>query len=647
MTNWIISSSVLILGVILLRFVLKGKISLRLQYGLWALVMLRLLIPFSIGETVISVGNWFEQMADTKEMQAFAEFTETKLPSMSYDAAYEAVADIYAEKGIDIAGIPEERFSETIDYEIMEKMTRDGKTLAEMAEFVWIIGAGIVASVFLASNLHFSMKLKSRRIVLADELENLETMNWKKAGIDKLQLDNARKKENTLDALSVYVSDEVETPCMYGLFSPAIYVTREVLEDENALRHVIEHEKTHYLHKDHIWSVLRVLCLIIHWYNPLVWWAAALSREDAELACDEATILRLGEKERAAYGRTLIGLTCEKHPAMLLTATTMTGSRRSIRERISLIAKKPKMAVLTLVLVLFISVIAVGCTFTGPKDTENDVLETESEEETTDSQTSENEDMIETPITEIDNIFNLTAEARISLHTKENRELNAYIIPANQYPHKRLIAIFNSFEWKQVTNPNLSTSEFWISLQTTDGSERVTFWDVNHGIVECCKVGGEPVFWELSVKQPDDAEIFLIPFFESVRHVFDNLEVEMLSMTFEETGDASQAAHTFAYEIYGNHYMNLSPGNSYGFDEYEVVKLEIDEISEDGTQVEVWLTYAFVPWDMNSSSIWAGNTDYATGEYEGKLWANNRFTLLKQEDGVWRCIGIGTSAETE
>ena len=33
MVEWIVSSSVLIAVVILLRFILKGKISLRLQYG--------------------------------------------------------------------------------------------------------------------------------------------------------------------------------------------------------------------------------------------------------------------------------------------------------------------------------------------------------------------------------------------------------------------------------------------------------------------------------------------------------------------------------------------------------------------------------------------------------------------------------------
>ncbi len=56
------------------------------------------------------------------------------------------------------------------------------------------------------------------------------------------------------------------------------------------LRHVLTHEFTHYRHGDHLWSMLRCLALAVHWWNPLVWLAAELSRRDAELACDEGAL---------------------------------------------------------------------------------------------------------------------------------------------------------------------------------------------------------------------------------------------------------------------------------------------------------------------------------------------------------------------
>lgn len=93
------------------------------------------------------------------------------------------------------------------------------------------------------------------------------------------------------------------------------------------LRHVLSHEEAHYVHKDHIWSLLRCLALALHWYNPLVWWAAAASRQDGELACDQRALAYLGESERTAYGRTLLSLlTARPRPGDLLQcATTMSG----------------------------------------------------------------------------------------------------------------------------------------------------------------------------------------------------------------------------------------------------------------------------------------------------------------------------------
>jgi hypothetical protein len=57
MIEWIVTSSILISVIIVLRYLLKGKISLRIQYALWALALVRLLVPLSLGNTGFSVLN--------------------------------------------------------------------------------------------------------------------------------------------------------------------------------------------------------------------------------------------------------------------------------------------------------------------------------------------------------------------------------------------------------------------------------------------------------------------------------------------------------------------------------------------------------------------------------------------------------------
>ena len=336
MTQWIVTSCVLILAVLGLRLVLKGRISLRLQYALWLLVAVRLLVPITFGESSISAAN-LSQNAQPMVQQMEA----VEIPVQSFDSAYEEVVQEHIDLGQDISGFEN---IEELEYEAYERMEK--VSLSEILTTVWIAGMALSLAALLFSNLHFYFKLRKARrpIVLPDT------------------------------KLPVYCAPQIVTPCLFGLFRPAIYLTEDVLSDPQALNHVLAHESAHHRHGDHIWSILRGLCLCIHWYNPLVWTAAQVSRRDAELACDEAAIASLGEENRLDYGRTLIGLTCAKGVSPLLTATTMTGSKHSIKERITLIAKKPKFSVIALIALILAMTIAAGCSFTGPVSPKEDNL---------------------------------------------------------------------------------------------------------------------------------------------------------------------------------------------------------------------------------------------------------------------------------
>ena len=57
MNEWILSSSVLIAAVLLGRFLLRGRISLRLQYALWAVVLVRLLLPVQLFTSDFGTGS--------------------------------------------------------------------------------------------------------------------------------------------------------------------------------------------------------------------------------------------------------------------------------------------------------------------------------------------------------------------------------------------------------------------------------------------------------------------------------------------------------------------------------------------------------------------------------------------------------------
>lgn len=61
----LLTSSVLILVLVLLRTLLRGHISLRLQYALWLLVAVRLLVPFELGQSAFSILSLANQARET------------------------------------------------------------------------------------------------------------------------------------------------------------------------------------------------------------------------------------------------------------------------------------------------------------------------------------------------------------------------------------------------------------------------------------------------------------------------------------------------------------------------------------------------------------------------------------------------------
>ena len=337
MAEWFVSSAVLAALLIGAHYLLRGKISARLQYTLWLVLLVRLLLPLSIGKTAVSVANLLPEAEPAAVMQT--EPAAAQAASTPEPAAPAAPVQTPAQPVQRPASTPAQ--AETGSAEPAKAAQKPAVSVRKIFMLVWASGAALLGLWFLFCNLRYGRQLR------AGVLRAIAP----KEGRPAVRL--------TRTALS---------PCLFGLFPPAIYVTMDCAQDEQLLHHCAEHEYTHYLHRDHIWAVLRGVCLALHWFNPLVWWAAALSRTDAELFCDEDTVRRLGEDARVDYGRSLIRMTCRERVDPLSAATTMSGRGGQLRTRIISITKHPKTAIPVLILVLLLCAAAVGCTMTGAKD---------------------------------------------------------------------------------------------------------------------------------------------------------------------------------------------------------------------------------------------------------------------------------------
>ena len=334
MTQWIFTSSLLIAAVLCIRTLAGDRLSARLRYALWGLVLLRLLIPVSIGESALSVQNWLPD-APTETTWTAPPVqqghpvqrpvnTESRLPEVSEQLP---VMNETIETNQPSQPVQDAVANETIQPEIPTEPVN-------VLPIVWVVGMVIVGAVFLVTNIHFALRLRrSRRYAMTE-------------------------------TVPVYVTEAVEVPCLFGVLRPTVYITPDVWEDSLTLRHVIAHELTHYRHRDHLWSLLRCAAVTVHWYNPLVWAAAVLSRKDGELACDEGALGKLGGHERTAYARTLMELTCGSPRGMLMAATSLADSESDLKTRVLRIVKNPKMPKIAIPIVLALLLIIGLMTFT-------------------------------------------------------------------------------------------------------------------------------------------------------------------------------------------------------------------------------------------------------------------------------------------
>ncbi len=336
-----VTAAVLILAVLLLRAIVKKRFSARARYALWAVVLVRLLLSVTVGESAFGIRELLEHRDAFQALEmAPADIQELEN------------GDVEIQNNWYAARIPEKYVQESTEESVLFSDRGLGLSIRQLRGLtqlcrgmmvIYLAGAGTVAVFLLAVNLAFRIRLRRRR-----------------------------QPVGNYQGRPVYVAEGLISPCLVGLFRPAIYLTPEVLADETARRHVLAHEYTHFRHGDHIWAVLRSLCLIKHWYNPLVWAVASLSRRDGELACDEGAVAALGEAQRADYGRTLVALVTQRTRPddMLRCATTMTGGASAVKERVAALVERQRTSAAAAVAAGLVLVCVVFFVFVGGAPTE-------------------------------------------------------------------------------------------------------------------------------------------------------------------------------------------------------------------------------------------------------------------------------------
>ena len=334
--NVVITSSIMIVVVMILRKFFGSRVKSGAICVLWALVAMRLLIPVQLFGNVVNVADYLldnikrvqgsavanEEQPDTGDNVKIAGNVQTSgntkgITDVMSDGRMQAENETYTDK----------KMQET------SSAKPDNIHIISYMLGIWFTGMALMFLIVVVSNIIFYRRLISTRI-----------------------------KTGNSGRISIYITDVVDSACLYGVFRPAVYLNTNTGNNE----FIINHELTHYRHRDNWWALVRMLCVCIYWFNPLVWLAAHFHKEDCELFCDEAVVRNCSASERQKYGEVLLNAAARRSGRLsdIYLLSGASSGFRELKKRIERIAGNKKtyksVAFVMIVTVAAITVFAFG-----------------------------------------------------------------------------------------------------------------------------------------------------------------------------------------------------------------------------------------------------------------------------------------------
>lgn len=340
-----LSGTILSLILLLIKPLIENRISKSVQYYIWIVVLLRLILPFSFEE------NLMNKVFYLTNTQAIVSTNHE-----SYIANNESFSIINT---LTFSDAEEKLDNESSNYNSDSSSYSRGlfNIFNDYIFYIYLLGVIFAIAINIISYVKFTRELQS---------------SYKNANIQEHLVLSSLIKRNK--KVSLFRSSLVNTPMLVGLFNPKIIIP-DVNYNEKQLRYILSHELIHLNRFDIELKWLAMLATSIHWFNPIMMLIRKEFNNICELSCDEAVIRNLNNDEKQEYGDTLIFTAAQyKYPSSKLQAT-MCAEKKTLRKRLLSIMnynKKSKLKILTSVLLLTVIILSslyVGaCTIETPKE---------------------------------------------------------------------------------------------------------------------------------------------------------------------------------------------------------------------------------------------------------------------------------------
>lgn len=308
-------ASIIILLILLVRPVFGMRVPARWRSWLWALALLRLLVPaFLLPSSPASLQNL--DLVDRPLDQVATAVGKTTTTAARENLV--AQGPIGAEGELPPMAPPTDNSSPVMWW--------------KLAGLVWLAGAGLSASWVIIGMILLQRRIRED----SGEVDEEVLQVWRRC-CARLSLRRAPR---------LIATDCVESPALVGLFRPALLLPKSApykfsIED---WEHVFFHELAHFQRRDHWTHVVQLVALSAHWFNPLVWLGFRYLRADRELAADEWALRRLEDEQAVAYGDTLLKvLAAQSRQRMIPAVVGIMEDRAQLKQRLRhIVAFNPK-----------------------------------------------------------------------------------------------------------------------------------------------------------------------------------------------------------------------------------------------------------------------------------------------------------------
>jgi beta-lactamase regulating signal transducer with metallopeptidase domain len=346
--TWLLQSSfeacVLIGLVLVAQALLRDRLSAGWKHALWLLLLTHLLIPWS-PSSEWSVYN----LIPLNWSHAFYWTSPAPLQE-SEDALVDDVSTVFVESS------PGTTFDGS-GATSMEGSGRRRLPVPIMAGCIWIMGAVALGALILRRSVALALAVRRQAFVAGAEIDDL--------------IEQCKRRIGCRREVRVLETPAVSSPALFAIVHPIVLLPTGTIRtmDRERLRHVFLHELAHLKRHDLVINWLATVLQVVHWFNPLVWYAFCRMRTDRELACDALVLTRIGAEESEEYGRTLVYLferCCRRRSVVF--ATGFSGSKSQIRRRIEMITSFDRRAGSSPAIALVVMIALACVTLTRAQD---------------------------------------------------------------------------------------------------------------------------------------------------------------------------------------------------------------------------------------------------------------------------------------